>query len=186
MSTPSYKLFFTNAYSLTSKKKVLVHVLVNEKNIIKPSHLINYENATFLTNYIRNVIKIVDNNGNYYNLAEDIYSNERCMFRINKSLHTVKFINIFANEKVCISKQLENIIKKVTIYNKNGYLLMDGISKNGIFSGRKFDPDNNEIYEVYKDGILINSEVEIQKVASDIKNEDNNKENCDIFTNLND
>jgi hypothetical protein len=147
--------FYLNAHTSDKIKKVVVNVTVYLKDIIMPNEIANRENAEYVTNTIQNIDNIQDKNGNSYNSAINIYSNDTSIFQIGKGLKLNTPIKIYMNYNVCISKQLENKINKINIYDENGNTIMDGVSRNGLFTGSIFNL--NGTVNLYNNGLLKNN-----------------------------
>jgi len=149
--------FFVNAHTHTSFKKVIVCVSVKFSDIIN-SHadtIVNRENAEYLTNNIYNVNNIINKNGKIYNNAINIFTDESYIFTLGKELRVKSPIHMYFNYNVCVSKQLENRIRKINIVNKNGEEIMTGISQSGLFTGIYLDEHGS--YANYKKGICIDT-----------------------------
>jgi hypothetical protein len=146
--------FYLNAHTQNDQKKVIVYITVNHEDILIHENIENRENAEYQTKRINKVNSIFDKNGNFYNTAINIYSDDNYIFNIGQRIISNTPINIYINYNTCISKLLLNKVKKINIYNKNGATLMTGLIKNGIFTGISYG-NNSEEYH-YTDGVLIN------------------------------
>lgn len=143
--------FYFNAHTPNKIKKVVVSIKVDIKDIVMSNDIANRENAEYVTYTVHNIESIQDRNGNSFNSAINIYSDDPCTFQIGKSVKSNTPIKIYMNYNVCISKQLENKISKINIYDEKGNTIMNGISCNGLFTGTIFNLNGG--VNRYKNGI---------------------------------
>lgn len=154
MFNSNLKMFF-NGQDIQTSKNVLISAHVNHVNVInlERNNIINRENAEYKVKYIDNIIDITDNNGNEYKIAIDIYNNNNFTFTKGQSLSLLRPIKGYLKIDVCLSKMLLNKIKKINIYDKNGQIIISGITTNGLLTGTVLD--ENGIVNNYKNGVLI-------------------------------
>lgn len=139
MQFTNFTNFYLNAHTKNDTKKVVVCVSIDNIHVIMPTDIANREFAEYQTYKIHKVNAIFDKNGKSYNSAIDIYSNEPYSFNLGQSVISNEPIKIYMNYNTCVSKQVENRIKKLVIYDKNGNIIMDGMTINGVFTGKMYD-----------------------------------------------
>jgi hypothetical protein len=154
MFNTNLKMFF-NGQDIQTSKNVLISAHVNHVNVInlERNNIHNRENAEYKVKYIDNIIDITDKNGNEYNIAIDIYNNNNFTFTKGQSLSLLRPIKGYLKMDICLSKMLLSKIKKINIYDKNGQIIVSGITKNGLLTGTVLD--ENGIENNYKHGVLI-------------------------------
>lgn len=146
---------YTNAFAIEDNipVKVVVHMIIRSSFITYPKVYTDQQTAECTTSVVEQVCDIFNKNDVHYQKAIDIYGNEDFTFLLGESLKLDKPIKIYLNLNVCISKTVLNKIKIIVNYNEKGELLMNGISTNGLFTGKTFD-EHGKI-TLFKNGIKL-------------------------------